>query len=771
MKLRLHFEKKDKIFYSYLISYLVICLISIFLTFFGYLNAEELIRKEILTSQSYMLTQLQNSFDYYVNTVLKINRTLSGNEGLQSLMKNAGFSADDLLALNQLKSELSNSKKSMDFSKDMAVYFYKSNSFVTTGKRYASETSYMYTEQFNMSNEKFLSFINISYSQGYKILKTGDKDYSLFFIQNIYNYNYKSKLATIFTIVPWDNIANNIAAIENGQVYWINEDGQILKGPGSSVPLISVNYDDFKVENQLNDIKIARDTYIGSYKKSQYLDFKYCILILKSSYFKPISYMKLISGIQIVVALMIAFALSFYYSIRNYHPISQIINIFRNYNKMSDEPVNFDKIGKYLENLMSENRSLTNSWKHAKIELSNQVFSGFIKGWSSDIDTLRETIATTESITLKETDYVVLLVAYRDVANCNLFKDVRPEREAISYQLLQYVFNDIFTEKILSKFTGMLCSFEGTYLCIANLDDKENTEEKLNQSIAECISWYRETLNLNLMVGASNIHKDFESLPKAYNEASQVISFQMFWGASSETLMYYDESASAYNSENSSTLQFLENEKKLHNLLVAKDFEKAYALLDNIMDESFIRDINYMSINQCRMYSLINTFYSSLSDIFVKDNKELLRKLKSINRLLESNSIDKAKQVMKDIFDDVLKYVSTSLIDEQPKWLTDIVEFVDRHYSEPNLNISIIADHVDMNLTYVGRTFKKNFGYGLTDYIHIQRLKECKHLLEIGKNVREAAEAVGYLDSKTLIRIFKKYEGITPGQFRNMSHK
>jgi len=71
----------------------------------------------------------------------------------------------------------------------------------------------------------------------------------------------------------------------------------------------------------------------------------------------------------------------------------------------------------------------------------------------------------------------------------------------------------------------------------------------------------------------------------------------------------------------------------------------------------------------------------------------------------------------------------------------------------------------------VGRTFKKYFGYSLTDYIHRQRLNHCKRLLAENKSVREVAEAVGYLDSKTLIRIFKKYEGITPGQFRNIKSK
>ena len=34
--------------------------------------------------------------------------------------------------------------------------------------------------------------------------------------------------------------------------------------------------------------------------------------------------------------------------------------------------------------------------------------------------------------------------------------------------------------------------------------------------------------------------------------------------------------------------------------------------------------------------------------------------------------------------------------------------------------------------------------------------------------MRETAESVGYLDAKALTRAFKRYEGITPGQYKEV---
>lgn len=768
---RLHIHKKDRIFYSYLLSYLLISIVSLLFSIVAYINCENILKKEILTSQSYVLKLHQDRFDNYINTVNKINRSLSGNADLLYLMNNAGFSPQNLLDINDLKAQLASAKKSMEFCSDLAIYLHRSDSFITSTKRYPSETGHLYTSQYSMTKDEFRNFISIPESQGYKILRHKDGTYTLFFIQNIYNYNLKFKLATIFTAVPWENIAQSLNTIEHGGFFWITEDNTLLPGPGGQIDLSGIGYHDFSSENQLFELDIKNVAYIGSYKKSELTDIKYCMLISKNSYFSQINYMKMIIGVQVIIVLLVVTALSMYYSLKSYHPISRIINVISRYNKLPDGPVNLEKISNYLEKLVIENNTLANSWKQAKLELSNQVVLGFVRGWNTDIATLREAIIYNNDISFREEPFVVLLASFSDSSNSAIFNHGPQENAGDQVQLMQYVFNDVFTNKVLSHFSGMLCSFGGTYLCLLNVDIDGKDEELLIRCITECVNWYKENLNLKLMVGISSIHTDLSELPKAYNEASQVISYQLFWEATSNPLMFYRDSFSLPVSENDTgnknMVQFLDNEKKLHNFLTAKEFNKASELLDVILEENFIQDINFMGINKCRMYSLINTIFTSLCDILGKNNEDIVPKLGLVERLLEANSLETVKKVMHEIFDDLVRYVEENLVTEQPRWLNEIVSYVDRNYADPNLNIAAVSDQIGMNLTYVGRTFKKFFGYGLTDYIHMQRLKKCKELLIKGDSVKDAAQAVGYIDSKTLIRIFKKYEGITPGQFRN----
>jgi two-component system response regulator YesN len=53
------------------------------------------------------------------------------------------------------------------------------------------------------------------------------------------------------------------------------------------------------------------------------------------------------------------------------------------------------------------------------------------------------------------------------------------------------------------------------------------------------------------------------------------------------------------------------------------------------------------------------------------------------------------------------------------------------------------------------------------EYIAKLRLSHAKRLLlETSLKIDDIAEKVGYLGRNSFIRIFKKYEGITPGKFR-----
>lgn len=94
-------------------------------------------------------------------------------------------------------------------------------------------------------------------------------------------------------------------------------------------------------------------------------------------------------------------------------------------------------------------------------------------------------------------------------------------------------------------------------------------------------------------------------------------------------------------------------------------------------------------------------------------------------------------------------------------------KYIGEKFKNPNLNLSMIADKVNVSKNHLSREYSKETGETLIEYISKIRIKEAKKLLE-NTNLKtyEIAEEIGFSNSETFFRTFKKYCGITPKQYK-----
>lgn len=105
--------------------------------------------------------------------------------------------------------------------------------------------------------------------------------------------------------------------------------------------------------------------------------------------------------------------------------------------------------------------------------------------------------------------------------------------------------------------------------------------------------------------------------------------------------------------------------------------------------------------------------------------------------------------------------------------LSEIVEYIHRHYTDPGLNVSALAEIYGTSTTYFRRIFKQTYSVLPLQYIHNLRLKRAEELLRSGYySVAEAAYATGFSDPKYFSRFVKKEKGITPSEIGgNLNHE
>ena len=97
---------------------------------------------------------------------------------------------------------------------------------------------------------------------------------------------------------------------------------------------------------------------------------------------------------------------------------------------------------------------------------------------------------------------------------------------------------------------------------------------------------------------------------------------------------------------------------------------------------------------------------------------------------------------------------------------TDVANYVRHHLSEP-ISTEKMAAELFMSRPYLSAKFKKETGETLTCYVLREKTEEAKRLLRYSDKPAAAIGAyLGFSSHGHFIRVFKKYAGVTPNEYR-----
>ena len=118
------------------------------------------------------------------------------------------------------------------------------------------------------------------------------------------------------------------------------------------------------------------------------------------------------------------------------------------------------------------------------------------------------------------------------------------------------------------------------------------------------------------------------------------------------------------------------------------------------------------------------------------------------------------RRFLKDICDDVIRFeTGTDRMDA-------VIQYVEENYCE-DISVSGLSRKFDLSPNYISSLFKKKLGVNFVDYLTGLRLTKAKAMLKSGNlPAKEIAESVGYYSQSYFNKIFLKYEGCTPGEYR-----
>ncbi len=105
------------------------------------------------------------------------------------------------------------------------------------------------------------------------------------------------------------------------------------------------------------------------------------------------------------------------------------------------------------------------------------------------------------------------------------------------------------------------------------------------------------------------------------------------------------------------------------------------------------------------------------------------------------------------------------------QYCTKAKKFIKDNYMR-DFSITDVADHLNISYQYLSKIFKIQCGRSMSDYLNYTRIEKSKeYLRETNESFTIIAQKIGYNNVQSFQRFFKKYENLTPCDYRKLYTK
>jgi two-component system response regulator YesN len=156
----------------------------------------------------------------------------------------------------------------------------------------------------------------------------------------------------------------------------------------------------------------------------------------------------------------------------------------------------------------------------------------------------------------------------------------------------------------------------------------------------------------------------------------------------------------------------------------------------------------------------------------------LLREMRAMEVMTRDEEIAIWQQIdqhhgIKETLSVINHLVDQSIDSVMKKKTSDVLMLSAKDYIERNLStelsIDVLADYLGISGSYFSLLFKQHFGETFVEYVTKQRMEMAKSLLALSnKSVTQVGQMVGYVERRYFTRVFNKYTGMLPSEFREL---
>lgn len=215
----------------------------------------------------------------------------------------------------------------------------------------------------------------------------------------------------------------------------------------------------------------------------------------------------------------------------------------------------------------------------------------------------------------------------------------------------------------------------------------------------------------------------------------------------------------------SASLDYRNFTYKLQQLLEAKDKEHLLNLLGNTIELSIMETWYPGDVKSFILYllDLLNQYLISWGCPVEERMVYAGEELKRLHR------VEECRELVIVSINHVFDLLGNLKRNYYRPEIVKILEYMHGHL-EDKITLAELANHVNLNESYLCRMFKKEVGQSITDYLNLLRIEKAKELLQsTDLLVKEVGAKVGIHNPYYFNRLFKKLTDDTPMSYREQN--
>ncbi|WP_407267834.1 helix-turn-helix domain-containing protein [Radiobacillus sp. PE A8.2] len=755
------FFHQNRIFLIYFLSYLTVIIIPIlFIGIFSYYVFMDTVEDEISRANTNSLKQISRS----INDVLNEVNTISVQIGLDGELYAYSRDTSNHFLLNDIRDKIKTITSSNQDIHSIQIYFKDNNKILSSaglthtyieglGDSWVTEMKASNPNHFWMSTREILNSdgqaervvtlvrrLPVAFSDKHGIIAINLNEDKLARIMqemennnrvNVYIASATGEKISSFIQQELTGIDDHLDAIEQ-----LGDEGSFIDRERDPATLVSY------VKGLNNDWMLVSETHLN-------------YLMERLSYIKNIT--NLICGVLIFVGIII----SYFLSRSMYNPIKRLLEKSKRYQKelaiqMPHEGNDFSFLSGVMDKAVIKNKYLEGEIKAYAPALKERFMFNLLHNKFVSVEEIQKQMNSLQ-LNLSKENYIAIVVELDDYFS---LKEKYPMEEISIYK---FAMNNI-AEEIVKKCYPCMCTDinERQNVILVNIKtEADDWQENIEDLVKQSQKTIHDIFGISLSISIGGLYKDISQVFLSYHEALNGIKRKVVSG--NNAVIFYD------HHQDNEIINYIypsQLERNFVNYIKVGNEEKIIQFAHDIKNEMKNRK-NLTHENIYRLYSrlldaavqALTEHNGSVSDLF-GDNYILYQEL------AKRETVDHIHEWIADVLVRISVFISEERSDKNQSKIDIVLAYMKNHYTQ-DLSVEEIAESVNLNPAYLSRIFKQSVGKTMVEYLTEIRLQKSVELLsESTLTVKEIAESVGYNNVNSYIRFFKKYEGMTPGEYR-----